>query len=95
MFQIPVHVHITILPFPTLPVAEFLHFPFPSQLPKSLLKQDSHVFRSSKKPNFSQFMTETLKDLPIPLAVVLSALQASAETLQVKSSILYAHLPNE
>lgn len=96
MSSIPAQVWAHILPCPTLSVTHFLRFPFPSQLPKSSTKQDLRTFWSSKKPNVLEFTAETLKDLPIPSAAVLSALISTAHTFNHESSsIVYAHLPNQ
>ena len=95
MSSIPAQVWAHILPCPTLSVTHFLHFPFPSQLPKSSTKQDLHTFWSSKKPNVLEFTAETLKDLPILSAAVLSALISTTHTFHESSSIVYAHLPNQ
>ena len=95
MSPIPAQVRALILPCPTLPVAQFLHFPFPSQLPKSSAKQDLHMFWSSKNLNVSEFTAETLRDFPIPSTAVLAALQTSTSpTVHEHLSIVYAHLPN-
>jgi len=94
MSPIPAHIQAAILPSPTASVAEFLRFPFPSQLPMSSIKQDVHDFWSLEPPNVSKFTAESLKRLPIPSAAGLSALQEARTPIQEKASILYAHLPN-
>ena len=94
MPPIPAYVRANIFPSPNLSIASFLRFPFPSQLPKSSIEKNIHLFWSSEKPNVLEFSTETLQHLPIPSASVLSSLEATAPLFQEKLSMVYAHLPN-
>ena len=94
MPPIPVHVHTTIFPSPNLSIASFLCFPFPSQLLKSSIEKNIHLFWSSERPNVFEFSTKILQHLPIPSASVLSELEAAAPLFQEKSSMVYTHLPN-
>lgn len=97
--SIPPHISAAIFPCPTLPVAEFLRFKFPFQLPKSSANQDVDAFWSSDAPNILEFTSENLKNLPIPSAAMLSALQDSSESQNDRKkaaiSVVYAHVPTE